>query len=172
MGRPRQILVVLLIPGHPFYLCMIIFDCAELPHIITRMCSAANSHARLPCLPSELAQKILQKLSMRDICNVSQVSKSLWDLTCHLSSLHFSVNTADPFLVTSLHSFLRRRSLKGLRVTGSPYMYCVLFFNYCRKIGKITSAEVYAHTIHSDLKGFVCATCAADRSTLHTFPRR
>ncbi|CAL8463257.1 g2791 [Coccomyxa elongata] len=80
------------------------------------MCSAAESHARLPCLPSDLAQKIFHHLSMKDVCNASQASQSLWNITCQLSSLELFVNSADPIITTSFLSFLRRRSSKGLRI--------------------------------------------------------
>ena len=54
------------------------------------MCSAAKSLALLSSLPPNVAQNILQHLSMTDVCNASQACKSLWDFTCQLSSLAFS----------------------------------------------------------------------------------
>ncbi len=79
-----------------------------------KMCSAAGSRSLLPCLPSDVAQQIFRNLSMRDICNVAQASRSLWDITCQLSSLELTFHVAastESFLL-----FLRRRSCKEMEV--------------------------------------------------------
>lgn len=95
------------------------------------MCSPAESHALFPCLPSHVAQKIFQNLSMIDICNAAQASKSLWSLTCQLSSLTFELSLGDALAsdtenaesmtsaTESFRRFLMRRSMKGMEVALS-----------------------------------------------------
>ena len=114
---------------------------------VGRMCPPAESDALLPCLPSEVAQKILQHLSMRDICNAAQAFKSLWCLTCQLSSLkletHLESAASISSTIESFLAFVRRRYIEGMKVTSS--------YSSLQRSPSVTFSclywKMYAHTL-------------------------
>ena len=70
---------------------------------------------QVPSLPEELARKILDLSSCRDICSATMACKDLYYIATAISLIEASPSMAS---MASLHQFLTRRMPLGLKVTS------------------------------------------------------